>query len=432
MLEFRWAAQEETVTQTLSSTRSFFSRSAGRGKAFGLALLCASALLVPATQAQNLQVLHAFTGGSDGAYPESALTLDRAGNLYGTTYGRTYGNVYELMQRNSNWIFKPLYDFQAENDGQNPEAPVVFGPDGTLYGTTPYGGNTCFEAYCGTAYNLRPSPRSCGNALCSWNEIAVYWFGGNQLHDGYRPETGPLIFDSAGNIYGTTADGGLNGDGTVFQLFRTQNGWGENIIDNLVGNGAPGHPQAGVTFDSAGNLYGTAEGGSYGVVYGLIRTGQGWNEETIYAFQGGNDGAYPAAGLIFDAAGNAYGTTAGGSGQPGTVFQLSPQGDGTWRETVLHVFTVDSIGPKANLAMDAAGNLYGSTQGLGGGDQFGMVFKLSLVNGSWTFSDVYHFTNGAEGAYPVGGVSVDSAGNLFGTCVNGGANNYGTVWEITR
>jgi len=97
---------------------------------------------------------------------------------------------------------------------------------------------------------------------------------------------------------------------------------------------------------------------------------------------------------------------------------------------VLHVFS-SSVGPKTNLAMDSAGNLYGTTQGLGGGDQLGMVFKLSLVNDTWAFSTVHQFANGADGAYPVGGVSVDAAGNLYGTCVEGGANGFGTVWEIT-
>lgn len=395
------------------------------------ALLCAlTMIMMPSAQAQTLTVLHAFTNGSDGAYPESSLTMDRAGNLYGTTYGHTYGGVYELIRKNSNWLFKPLYNFQAQHDGQSPEAPVVFGPDGKLYGTTSSGGNTCFGAECGTVFDLQPPPHICGNPLCPWTEMPAYWFGGDQLHDGYKPGNGPLIFDSAGNIYGTTGDGGLSGNGTAFQLFRTENGWGENIIDNFTG--APGHPRAGLTFDASGNLFGTAEGGPYGMVYELVHNGQDWNEQTLYSFQGGSDGSNPYGGLIFDTSGNAYGTTAGEGGvQPGTVFELSPQADGTWRETVLHVFAIGSIGPKNNLAIDSAGNLYGSTQGLGGGDQFGMVFELSPANGSWTFNEIYQFTNGADGAYPVGGVSVDSAGNLYGTCVEGGANGWGTAWEIT-
>ena len=391
------------------------------------------ALCAPALRAQSLQVLHAFTGESDGIYPESSLTFDRAGNLYGTTYGGRgsfYGSVYELMRHNSSWIFKTLYTFRAQNDGQNPESPVIFGPDGLLYGATPYGGYTnCFGHYCGTVYNVQPPARACANVSCPWNENAVYWFGQNQINDGFIPGTGPLVFDSAGNLYGTTQDGGLTNNGIVFQLFRTQGGWGENILYNFPGEGGIAHPQASVTLDSAGNLYGTVMSPSHGAVYKLVNNGGQWTEQTLYSFQGGADGNDPEGGVIFDSAGNLYGTTAGVN-NPATVFQLSPQTDGTWRETVLHVFS-SSVGPKTNLAMDSAGNLYGTTQGLGGGDQFGMVFKLSRVNGSWTFTTIYQFTNGTDGAYPVGGVTVDAAGNLYGTCAGGGANGYGTVWEIT-
>ena len=213
---------------------------------------------------------------------------------------------------------------------------------------------------------------------------------------------------------------------------KGQNGWTENTLDNFQGQGAPGQPQASVTLDALGNLYGTAQGG-FGKVYAVINNGQGWMEQTIYSFQGGNDGAYPQGGIIFDAAGNAYGTTKGNDGeQPGSVFQLTPMGDGTWHETVLHLFTT-GYGPTANLAMDAAGNLYGTTQGLGGfgGDRFGMAFRLSQVNGSWVFTDLHDFTDGEDGAYPNGGATLDAAGNLYGTCVVGGANGFGTIWEIT-
>ena len=399
-----------------------------------LALFCL-ALCAPAImKAQTLHVLHAFSGGTDGIYPESSFSQDRAGNLYGTTNGgrgSDYGTVYELMRHDSSWIFKTLYSFHPQNDGQNPDAPVIFGPDGLLYGTTPFGGNTCSGHYCGTVYNVQPPPRACANILCSWNENQVYWFGLTRLNDGFVPGTGPLLFDSAGNIYGTTQGGGLTGNGTVFELSRTQGGWAENILYNFPGEGRIADPVAGVTFDSAGNLYGTVMRPSFGSVYELVRNGEQWTEQTLYTFQGGNDGGYPWGGVIFDSAGNLYGTTAGLNQQPGTVFELSPQGDGTWRETVLHTFNAGGIGPKTNLAMDSAGNLYGTTQGLGGGDQFGSVFKLTNANGAWTFSWVYHFTNGADGSYPVGGVTVDAAGNLYGTCVSGGADGYGTAWEIT-
>src|SRR5262249_5849245 len=148
-----------------------------------------------------------------------------------------------------------------------------------------------------------------------------------------------LAFDGQGRLYGTTTNGGQNGQGIVFQLVRGQNGWTENILDNFHGNGEPGHPEASVTLDPLGNLYGTAQG-FFGKVYAVINNGEDWTERTIYSFQGGNDGAYPIGGLIFDVAGNAYGTTTGNDqDQPGSAFQLTPNGDGTWQETVLHLFT---------------------------------------------------------------------------------------------
>jgi len=418
--------------RTQSHSHSKFSSRVFLGSIFAVAfaLACWAA---PAAQAQTFHLLYTFTNGVDGAEPYAAPTLDSAGNLYGTTTGwTTAGGAYELQRHHSSWIFKSLYNFQSQNDGYYPEAPLVFGPNGTLYGTTQHGGNRCNATTCGTVFNLQPPARICSNISCPWTEHPVYWFGGDELNDGDIPGSGPLTFDAAGNIYGTTISGGATGNGTIYQLVRSQNSWTENILYSFPGVGLPGQPEAGVTLDAAGNLYGTAKGYTYGCVYALIHTDQGWNLQTIYVFQGGNDGAYPAGGLIFDAAGNAYGTTEGNDQtQPGSVFKLTPQGDGTWHETVLHLFTT-GYGPKANLATDAAGNLYGTTLGLGGlqGDRFGMVFKLSFVNGSWVFTDLYDFTAGTDGEYPAGGVTIDANGNLYGTAV-GGAHNFGTVWEVT-
>jgi len=405
--------------------------------AFAPALLCALTMIaMQSAQAQTLNVLYAFTDGADGAYPEG-VTFDRAGNLYGTTSfsagGSSDGGVFELIRRNSSWILQPLYTFQGGSEGYAPEGGVVFGPDGALYGATPYGGSICGGIYyfCGIVYSLQPSPHACGNALCPWNWTPEYVFGNDLNYGGYQPRSG-VIFDSAGNMYGTTYYGGLYNNGTAFELYRAQNEWRENTIDNF--SNAVGYATSGLTFDAAGNLFGTSADAYYSRVYELVHSGQGWNEQTIYTFQGGNDGSNPEAGLIFDAAGNGYGTTAGNprdGNEPGTVYQLSPQSDGTWQETVLYIFPANISGPISNLAMDAAGNLYGTTPGTPGNnpDKWGMVFELSPVNGSWIFTQLHHFTNGVDGATP-SGVTLDSAGNLYGTCISGGANGWGTIWEI--
>lgn len=400
--------------------------------AFAPLLFCALTTITrQSVQAQTLNVVYAFAGGGTNGAPAYGVIFDSAGNLYGTTFG-SYGGVYELMRRGSRWIFQPLYSFQGGSEGYAPEGGVVIGPDGALYGTTPYGGGPCndIDYFCGIVYSVEPPAHSCGNALCPWNETQAYVFGNDGNNGGYQPRSG-VVFDSAGNIYGTTYYGGLHNNGTAFQLFRTQNGWVGNTIDSFPSG--VGYPVSGLTFDAAGNLYGTSADSLHSRVYRLVHTGQGWSEQTIYVFQGGNDGFNPQAGLIFDAAGNAYGTTSGfASGfSPGTVYQLSPQSDGTWKETVLYVFDANIYGPISNLAMDAAGNLYGTTPGtVGENDHWGMVFELSPVNGSWVFTQLHHFTGGADGEYP-SGVTLDAGGNLYGTSSGGGPYGEGMIWEIT-
>ncbi len=399
---------------------------------FAPALLFALTMITTqSAQSQTLNILYAFTGGAHGFYPDGVI-FDRSGNLYGTYENDPYfnGAVFELMHRNSSWILEPLYAFQGGQSPHNPEGTMVFGPDGALYGTTTGGGGMCGNAYynCGTVFSLRPG--SCGSAFCFWNNTPVFVFGYDVEYGGFNPSSG-VIFDPDGNIYGTTYSGGLYNAGTAFQLVRTENGWFENVLDNFPFSTA--YPSSGLTLDSAGNLYGTSvSGGSYGHgrVYQLVHTGEVWTDNTIYSFQGGNDGAYPQGGLIFDAAGNAYGTTQGG---PGTVYQLSPQADGTWRETVLHLFPSNINGPAGNLVMNAAGNLYGLTQGTPGNnpDKWGMIFELSLVNGSWVFTQLHEFTNGDDGSTP-SGITIDSAGNLYGACVHAGPYGQGLIWEITR
>jgi uncharacterized repeat protein (TIGR03803 family) len=188
-----------------------------------------------------------------------------------------------------------------------------------------------------------------------------------------------------------------------------------------------------VTVDDHGNLYGTtslggANGG--GVVYELSPSGSGWKQTVLYTFQGLSDGQNPVGGVVLDPAGNLYGTTFdGGINGGGTVYQLSPSGGG-WTFTVLYSFSGGYGGPYNKLTLDAKGNIYGFTNG-DGANGLGSVFKLTPANGGWTFTGLYDFVGGTEGASPYGSVAVDSDGNVFGTAAVGGSQNQGVVFEIT-
>jgi uncharacterized repeat protein (TIGR03803 family) len=192
-------------------------------------------------------------------------------------------------------------------------------------------------------------------------------------------------------------------------------------------------------FDSAGNLYGTTENdGAFGdgTVFQVSPGGNGqWTLSNIYDFAGASDGALPAAGLVIDAAGNLYGTTGAGGLTYGVVFELSPSSGGQWNESVLYTFTkTDGRWPSDDLALDAAGNLYGTGYS-GGSSQMclygcGTVFELTPNGGTWTQTILHNFNDGTDGSYPTAGLVLDSAGNLYGTTTEGGSGNQGVVFEI--
>jgi uncharacterized repeat protein (TIGR03803 family) len=415
----------------------------------GLALAILSVLTPGATQAaqaQSFNVLHNFTGGPDGSAPVAGLTIDPAGNLYGTASagGTGYGTVFRLVYKNSAWTFTPLYSFAGGNDGGQPQARVVFGPDGTLYGTTAAGaGNGCNGEGCGVVFNLKPSPRACTTALCPWLEAVLYRFSGGG--DGGDPN-GDVIFDRTGNLYGTTVLGGpdcyFRGCGVVYQLtLSAASGWTERVLYSFSLGDDGAFPVGGLIADNAGNLYGTTFGYSdgiyapYGTVYELTPSGSGWAEKTLYTFQGGSDGGSPDAGLIADQMGNLYGaTTSFGTGGGGTVFEMMPSG-GNWTLVTLYGLIgfngSSQPGPYASLVMDESGSLYGTTRNDGASGN-GSVFKLTRqLDGSWTYTSLHDFTGAADGGFPYSNVVFDTNGNLYGTAYRGGAYGGGVVWEIT-
>jgi uncharacterized repeat protein (TIGR03803 family) len=239
---------------------------------FALALLASQAAI-----AQTLTALHTFSG-RDGQAPLTGLTMDRAGNLYGTTYyggSAGFGTVFKLTYRNSNWIFALLYSFRGGDDGALPEGRVAIGPDGSLYGTTTQGGSTiaCYGECCGTVYNLRPPASVCRAEPCLWSETVLHRFADIGSGDGVGP-MGNSVFDQAGNLYGVTAGGGATGNGAVYEMTRST-GWAESVIFSFETSGGA-FPNGGVIFDRVGNLYGTTDQGgaySYGTVYQLTHSG---------------------------------------------------------------------------------------------------------------------------------------------------------------
>lgn len=408
------------------------------GSAALVGLICGLTMIaVQSAQAQTFTVLHSFTGARDGALPTAGLTLHASGDLYGTASvggnSCNCGVVFKLTRQGSGWTLAPLYDFEGGSDGNGPLATVIIAPNGTLYGTTTTGGRgTCeLNVGCGTVFNLRPPVTAPKSALSSWTETVPYRFAG--MHDAANPAYGSLALNGTGDLYGTTENGGTGGFGAVYKLTPSNGSWTESIVYSFTGGQGGKGPFSGVIFDNLGNLYGTNEsGGAYGfgTVYQLTPSGSGWTENTLHSFSGGNDGAHPWGGLLFDNSGNFYGTSSGGEGGYGTVFQLT-HSNGNWTYTVIHNFTgSDGQGPVDNLIMDANGSLYGTALD-GGAHGYGSVFKLTPSEGSWTCISLHDF-DGGDGGSPFGSLVFDPSGSLYGTTYSGGSYGLGIVFEITQ
>lgn len=405
---------------------------------FLIFLLLFLTLTAQPAQGQIFTVIHNFTGQWDGAYPSTGLAIDStdatdsAVTLYGTTQGGdgwgSGGTVFRLKSSPSGRNFTMLYDFSASGDGSGLTSRVLLARDGALYGTTEFGGGSGW----GTVFQLIP-PNGSPTSVGRWKETVLYGFTGGS--DGARP-VGDLTLDHAGNIYGTAPSGGSAGNGVIYELTPSDDGWTESVLYSALNNGDGSEPMGGVVFDRSGNLYGDfPQGGpyGYGAVFELSPSGSSWNEQTIYAFPGGA-AANPVWGLIFDPYGNLYGGTSPNDSSTGLAFELTPGSDG-WIFAV--VYSLSFWRPSARLVMDAAGNLYGTTSE-GGAYGAGSVFKLTPSNDGWTYTSLHDFCPRvpcADGSFPVGSVVLDAKGNLYGTASGGGTscgiNGCGVVWEIT-
>lgn len=417
---------------------------------FVVTLLCASL-----AGAQTFQVIHNFGGSGDGDAPLSPLSFDSNGNLYGTTiqgppsvvcpdYG--CGVVFQLTPNpDGSWSENVLYRFDSSSSicgtcmyrsfDYAPAGPVAFDSRGNLYGAATGGGISGY----GTAFELTQGANG------SWSRSILHDFANGP--DGGSPLG--LVY-SQGHLYGGTLQGGAYGSGVVFDLSQTSNGHWYELIVHAFGHLNDGTPYGWLTFDANNNIYGTtASGGAhgFGTVFRLTPrpSGSSWIYTDLYDFTGGSDGAQPNGFVIFDAAGNLYGTAttgaitggACGSNGCGTVFELTPNSNGSWSERTLYAFQGlpnDGQNPNGGVTFDAAGNLYGATAN-GGSSGAGTLFKLTQSGGQWKETWLHQFDLFSDGGAPIGGLLLDTAGNLYGVAQIGGPNYGfepgGTAFEIT-
>jgi uncharacterized repeat protein (TIGR03803 family) len=384
------------------------SASASSAVAFAFMLVLLALFATQSARAQTFSVLYSFTGSPDGAYPFAGLVRDAKGNLYGTTNGggaNSYGTVFKLNSKNKETV---LLSFTG--GGYPYDALLHVG--GQLYGTTSSGGASGF----GTVFKANQSGK----------EAVLHSFTGGP--DGKYPFAG-LVKDAKGNYYGVTILGGSFGNGVVFKLDKAGK---ETLLYTFTGESDGGVPlyYGSLVMDSAGNLYGTTQGGGagFGTVFKVTQKGK---ETVLHSFTGPPDGADPFAGLVRDDKGNLYGTALGGTSGNGVVFKV----DKTGKETLLYTFSggADGGNPFAGLVRDPKGNLYGTTE-VGGTSGLGTVFKVSSRGKEIV---LHSFTGGADGRIPFTALVWDMKGSLYGTTEQGGdvtcnpPYGCGTVFKLT-
>jgi uncharacterized repeat protein (TIGR03803 family) len=389
------------------------------------------------------RVLYRFQGGNDGSQPKADLIADPAGNLYGTTfYGGSkadVGTIFKLIppgRRGAAWTETIPHTFSDLLGGWNPWAGLISDKSGNLFGTTWLGGTS---GDCGVVFELSPSGGT-------WAYTVLHNFACDGSGDGGESRAN-LVMDQSGNLYGTTSVGGSGGCsggcGVVFELSPSNGAWTETVLYNFQGTFEEGGGTGGgVVLDKQGNLYGTnsrgSGGNSGGAVFELKRPphrGGVWKYKVIHDFINPKDGSSPAAGVVFDAGGNLYGTTEFGGrlgcgGYCGVVFSLKRRGTGGWAYSLLYRFKGKGDGglPQASLTLGAAGDLYGTTQQGGAGSQCsqldcGVVFRLrppKSPGSAWVETVLHTFRGGKDGWVPWGRLAFGKGALLYGATQYGG------------
>jgi uncharacterized repeat protein (TIGR03803 family) len=422
------------------------------------ALFVLSSFFVATASAQVLKKIYDFQGGNDGASPASNLQSDGAGGFYGTTVsggssncgGYGCGTFFHLSpppHSGGAWTETLLYTFQGTPDASQPSGSFVHDQAGNFYGISTLGGSKNW----GTVFKLSP-PALLGDP---WTETVIYSFTDGL--DGGTPQGG-LVFGLEGALYGTTIYGGANNDssceygcGTAFKLappVQTGGAWTQSVIYNFPKLIAAFPSYMTLAADTKGRLYGTTQflgRRSMGNVFVLLPPaikGSLWTERDLYSFTGGSDGFWPLAGVILDSSGNIYGTTNETESTLGTVFQLTPppQGRTVWTFHLLHTFLgspSDGAHPQTPLSLDKAGNLYGTTFG-GGNDSdpnctapvgCGVIFELSPSGTGWTESILHEFGVDQDGQRATAPV-VLSGSLAYGVTGGGGTTGHGTVFAL--
>lgn len=385
--------------------------------------------------ATNFTVLHDFST-AEGHGAGAGLIADGAGNLYGTTqFGGGVGIagdgvVFQL--RKAGESVAVLHTFTGATDGASPAAALAMDGAGALYGTTSSGGP---GGGAGTVFRLLPP----AGDFRIWRFQLLHTFHGP---DGATPLS-RLVIDAKGTLYGTTRDGGA-GYGTVFALTpppEGKSGWGYHQLYRFTGGADGAHPKAGLTADASGHLYGTASAGGAmgdGAIYELLPAvmPEPWTESVLHSFAGGPyDGSAPDSELAMDAAGRLYGTTpAGGANGVGSLYELLPavMPAGPWTELLLHSFggAGDGAIPSQGVVPGPNGALYGVTAA-GGSMRYGTIYELlPAVRGAATERVLHSFNGATEGGAPSHAALLAIGNALVGTTFEGGTSDNGTVFEL--